>query len=229
MCGRFAVTLPPEAIASLFGTSDIIDFSPNYNIAPTQNVPIIAIGKENIRRTILARWGLLPQFMLREHAGAPLINARAETIDEKPSFKTAFLKRRCIVPASGFYEWHREENKKTPYYISRRDNMPLAFAGLWEMQKREKISDEGLSEEVIISTTIVTTKSHGEFANIHNRSPVILEPEAWSLWLENSTPKPRLESLMFAPDSGVLGWHKVSDKVNKVSNNFQELILPIGA
>lgn len=229
MCGRFAVTLPPEAIASLFGTSDIVDFAPSYNIAPTQNVPIIAIGKEKIRRTILARWGLLPQFQLKEHSGGPLINARAETIDEKPSFKTAFAKRRCIVPASGFYEWYREDNKKTPYYISRRDGAPMAFAGLWEMQKREKISDEGLSEEIIISTTIVTTKSHGEFANIHNRSPVILEQEAWPLWLENSTPKPRLESLMFAPDTGVLKWHQISDNVNKIANNSEELIMPIKA
>lgn len=229
MCGRFAVTLPPEAIASLFGAPDIVDFSPNYNIAPTTNIPIVAIGKTDTRRVIMARWGLMPQFMLKELAGGPLINARSETLDEKQSFKTAFARRRCIIPASGFYEWHREGEKKIPYYISRRDKSPMAFAGLWEMRKSEKISDDGLTEEILISTTIVTTKSHGEFANIHSRSPVVLEPEAWPLWLENSTPKPRLNSLLTAPDSGVLGWHQVSDKVNKVANNSEDLILPVEA
>ena len=229
MCGRFAVTLPPEAIATLFGSSDIIEFSPNYNIAPTTNIPIVAIGKAATRRIIMARWGLMPQFMISEPTGGPLINARAETLDEKPSFKNAFARRRCIIPASGFYEWHREGDKKTPFFISRRDKATMAFAGLWEMRKNEKISDEGLAEEILISATIVTTKSKGEFANIHSRSPVILEPEAWPLWLENSTPKPRLESLMFAPDNGVLDWYAVSDKVNKVSNNFKELLLPIEA
>jgi putative SOS response-associated peptidase YedK len=222
MCGRFAVTLPPEAMASLFESSDRPNFAPNYNVAPTQKVPIVAIGKENTRRIIMARWGLLPNWMEKDPQTGPMFNARSETLDTKNSFKVAFEKRRCIIPADGFYEWQRTGNARTPFFISRRDNMPIAFAGLWEMKK----SENGTGE-ILISTTIITTNSSPEFANLHDRFPVILEKEDWGLWLDAQTSQARLKNLFNAPNNGVMRFHKVSDAVNKVANNDESLLQPL--
>lgn len=218
MCGRFAVTLPPEAMASLFDSLDRPNFAPNYNVAPTQKVPIIAIGKIGNRRIISARWGLFPDWLEQDPPTGPMFNARSETVDVKKSFKPAFTKRRCIIPADGFYEWQRDGKTRTPYYIYRKDKMPMAFAGLWEMKKSAQ------SEEILISATIITTQAAIEFAPIHERFPVILEQDSWSAWLSNETPVPRLKGLLYPPDNGVIAWHKVSDEVNKVANNHAGLM-----
>lgn len=223
MCGRFAVTLPPEAMASLFGSDDRPNFAPNFNVAPTQKVPIVAIGKENARRIIMARWGLLPNWLEKDPPTGPMFNARSETLETKQSFKTAFAKRRCLIPADGFYEWKREGSARTPYFISRTDGAPLAFAGLWEMKKT---ANEGA--EILISTTIITTNSSPEFVGLHDRFPVILEKEDWALWLDGATQTPRLKSLFHAPNNGIMRFHKVSDDVNKVANNNENLTKKIG-
>lgn len=216
MCGRFSLALPVKLISKVFETVDMPNFKPAHNIAPSHNIPIVAIGKDKERHLIMARWGLVPSWMDKDPDRGPLFNARSETLLEKKSFKNAFLRRRCIIPADGFFEWKAERRKLTPYYFYRNDTMPIAFAGLWEMKK---MGDEA-HPEVLISTTIITTNSSNEFSSIHPRFPVILEKEQWKLWLNNETSPNVLENIMFAPTNGIISCHPVGADVNKVANNY---------
>lgn len=178
MCGRFAFYSPAEATAALFGASGPLDVKPRYNIAPTQFIAAVRNDENGGRELTAFRWGLVPSWAKDPSIGNRMINARAETVAEKPSFRNAYRKRRCLVLADGFYEWHTEAGVKIPYFISLAGGEPFAFAGLWE-NWQSKDSDESLQ-----TTTIVTTAANEFLSRLHNRMPVVLEPGNAGRWLD---------------------------------------------
>ena len=177
MCGRFAFYSPTEATAALFGASGSLDMKPRYNIAPTQDIAAIRQNPEQGRELTALRWGLIPFWAKDKSIGNRMINARAETVAEKPAFRAAYRRRRCLVLADGFYEWHKEGEGKTPYFISLASGEPFAFAGLWENWQ----SKEG--DESIQSATLLTAAADDFMATLHHRMPVILVPDTADRWL----------------------------------------------
>lgn len=216
MCGRFAFFSPDEAVREYFSLKELPPIEPRFNIAPTQFVPVVRSDGE-VNTISMLYWGLVP-FWAREKAiGQRMINARGETLAEKPSFRNAFKKRRCIVPASGFYEWKREADIKRPYFVSRKDEKPIAFAGLWERW------DKG--DEPLESFTIVTTAPNNFMQKLHNRMPVILSGEQHKQWLDpGNEDTAALSNLIAACDDGLLTARPVSRKVNNPRNEGAELI-----
>jgi putative SOS response-associated peptidase YedK len=218
MCGRYAVTLPPEAMASLFGSGDLPNLAPRYNVAPTQVVPAVAIGRDGTRKIIQPRWGLRPAWMTSEAKTGPLFNARSETVAAKPTFRAAFARKRCLLPADGFYEWQKHDGIRTPHFIARKDRAPIAFAGLWE---------HAPALEPALSASIVTKPATEAFTYLHDRFPVILPPEAWAAWLDPATPAPVLHRLIAEASDGEMMAFVVSDRVNKVANDTPDLLEPV--
>jgi putative SOS response-associated peptidase YedK len=223
MCGRYAVTLPPEAMRDLFRYLNSIDFPPRYNIAPTQ--PILAVLVEHGRRTAkLLRWGLVP-WWVKDPRGFPLlVNARAEGISTKPAFRDALKNQRCIVPASGYYEWMVGPDKqKIPFYITRRDGQPMAFAGLYATWS-------GPQGEEIDTAAICTTAAGPDTAAIHERQPVILEGQAIEDWLDTGAiHAAKAEQLLLPLPAGHVQAIPVSNRVNSNRNDGPELIVPLTA
>lgn len=220
MCGRYAVTLPPDAMATLFGSADRPNLPPRWNVAPTQSAPMVAIGKAGDRRIISARWGLRPAWMVKDLPTGPLFNARSETIADKPSFSKAFARKRCLIPADGFYEWQRDGKKRIPHFVARPDREPVAFAGIWEAAP----DGEGGTK---ISMSIVTCAAPASFVAIHDRFPVVVQAENWAQWLAHDTPKPYLQTLMVPPPDGFMVPFHVSDHVNKVANDDEICFRPL--
>lgn len=214
MCGRFAFYSPSEATAALFGVDGALAVEPRYNIAPTQFVAAIRNNETQARELVMLRWGLVP-FWARDPAiGNRMINARAETVAEKPSYRQAFKHRRCIVLADGFYEWHREGDIKTPYFISLASGEPFALAGLWESWKDRE------SNESLQTTTLITTAANDFMKPLHHRMPVILQPETADEWLSG-----RNECLQGeAERAPALHAWPVSRRVNNARNQGEDLI-----
>jgi putative SOS response-associated peptidase YedK len=201
-------------MATLFGSADRPNLPPRWNVAPTQLAPMIAIGKAGDRRIINARWGLRPSWMVKDLPTGPLFNARSETIADKPSFSAAFARKRCLIPADGFYEWQREGKVRTPYFVARPDRAPVAFAGIWEA------APDGQGG-TLISMAMITCAAPASFVAIHHRFPVVLEPDVWQAWLAPTTQKDHLHTLLTPPADGFMVPYRVSDHVNKVSNDDQ--------
>lgn len=177
MCGRFTLRTPMNKVAEVFGLDDMPDIEPRYNVAPTQPVVAVRLRPEAEKRELaLLRWGLIPHWADDPSIGNRMINARAETVAGKPAFRQAFKKRRCLVVADGFYEWKKTDGKKQPYYIRLKDDQPFGFAGLWERWSRDG--------EEIQSCTIVTTEPNELMKPIHNRMPVIVQPDDYYRWLD---------------------------------------------
>ena len=218
MCGRFLLYSPVDLLQRAFGFSELPNLQPRYNVAPTQAVPIIRRKEGGGRELTMVRWGLVPFWAKDLKIGSQLINARAETVTSKPAFRAAFAKRRCLVPADGFYEWQKREGSKLkqPMLIRRRDGAPFAFAGLWE-------SWRGPDGEVQ-TCTIVTTEANAVLSPIHNRMPVVLEPGAYDRWLDPE--QPSAELLLPCPDEWLEAF-PVSTQVNNVRNDAAELIEPL--
>lgn len=210
---------PAEALVTAFELEAVPSLEPRYNIAPTQSVAtIVRTSAEEKRELRLLRWGLIPGWAKDPAIGARLINARAETVHEKPSFRTALRRRRCLIVADGFYEWQRQENKKQPYYFRLQDKQLFGFAGLWEHWR----SPAG---EEIDSCTIITTEANELMHPIHNRMPVILDPQDYDLWLDPSVQQPEaLQPLLDPYSSETMTSYPVSTLVNKPTNNSAELI-----
>lgn len=218
MCGRFTLSQPAEAIATAFQLETVPELEPRYNIAPTQSVATILQTAESKRELRLLRWGLIPSWAKDPAMGSRLINARSETVSEKPSFRNALRRRRCLIVADGFYEWQRQEHKKQPYYFRLQNKQPFGFAGLWEHWK----SPDG---EEIDSCTIITTAANELMHSIHDRMPVILEPQDYDLWLDPSVQQPEaLQPLLDPYASEAMTSYPVSTLVNKPTNNSAELI-----
>lgn len=218
MCGRFAFYSPSEATAALFGAAAPTEVKPRYNIAPTQFIAAVRRDEQDAPELAMLRWGLVPFWAKDPSIGNRMINARAETVAEKPSFRNAYKKRRCLVLADGFYEWRKEGDAKTPYFISLSDGSPFAFAGLWE-NWNSKESDEALQ-----TTAIITTAANEFMATLHQRMPVVMRPAQAEGWLAGD-----MESLPEAIDDppAFQAW-PVDRKVNNARNEGAELIDPAG-
>jgi len=229
VCGRYAFYTPTEAVVRLFGVTEnhAPDLTPRYNIAPTQEVPVVRLsadgggGTQPARELALVRWGLVPFWAKDPSIGNRMINARGESVAEKPAFRAAFSRRRCLVPADGFFEWQKTVTGKQPWYIHARDGQPLAFAGLWE------IWDAKGTQAPLASCTIVTTRANDFMKRLHDRMPVILDEEAREAWLDPETPKPLLKGLLEPLDDERLAAYPVSRKVNSPSNESPELLEPV--
>jgi putative SOS response-associated peptidase YedK len=222
MCGRFTLTQSAEALAEVFHVQQRLDLEAQYNIAPTQNVVILLHNTETNKREFHKfRWGLIPSWAKDPTISTKLINARAETIAEKPSFRSAFKQRRCLVVADGFYEWQRHQGKKQPFYFQLRDEQPFGFAGLWEKWTNP-------AGEEISSCTIVTTAANELLQPIHDRMPVILSPQDYDLWLDPQQQKPQaLQHLLSPYPASEMTAYPVSTLVNSPKHKSVECIIPL--
>ena len=214
MCGRFAFYSPAEATAALFGVAATADVQPRYNIAPTQYVAAIREDESQRRELVMLRWGLVPFWAKDPSIGNRMINARAETVAEKPSYRAAFRHRRCLVLADGFYEWQRGDKIKTPYYISLASGEPFALAGLWESWKDRE------SDATLQTTTLITTAANAFMAPLHHRMPVILQADSAEEWLAGST---ELLDHVAERTPPLQAW-PVDRRVNNARNEGEELI-----
>jgi len=214
MCGRFAFYSPSEATAALFGVDGALAVEPQYNIAPTQFVAAIRENENSKRELTMLRWGLVPFWAKDPSIGNRMINARAETVAEKPSYRAAFKHRRCVVLADGFYEWQRDGDVKIPHYISLKSGEPFGLAALWESWT-DKESGESLN-----TTTLITTAANDFMQSLHHRMPVILQPESASEWLSVSSDY--LENAVERTPA-LRAW-PVDRRVNNARNQGEELI-----
>ncbi len=226
MCGRYANFLTEQELIDAFEIAVIADdarLAPRYNIAPTQETAIVVARKEQGRSLELARWGLVPSWAKDPSIGSRMFNARSETIAEKPSFRAAFAKRRCLVPASGYYEWKTDDAGKTPYFIHAEDGSPLAFAGLFEFWRDKALGDEA---PWMASCSIVTTAARGEMTEIHDRQPVMLTHDEVDAWLDAESTPDDLFAAIAAPEPA-LAWHEVGRAVGNVRHQGPELVEPV--
>ncbi|GAA0778232.1 SOS response-associated peptidase [Roseibium denhamense] len=216
MCGRFSLTATPEEVRALFGYIDQPNFPPRYNIAPTQ--PVATVRQEHGRRRFqLIRWGLIPSWVKDPASFTVLINARAETAAQKPSFRAAMRHHRCIFPASGFYEWRRTPDGKQPFWIHPADGGVMAMAGLWDTWSDPDGGD-------MDSGAMLTIESNKMMSEIHHRMPVILKPESFDAWLDTANIDVRQAQQMLLPiEDDYLVATPVSSRVNKVVNDDPEL------
>ena len=222
MCGRFVITSPPEALRQAFGYAEQPNFPPRHNIAPTQPIPVI-MSENGVRHFRLMRWGLLPAWVKDPRTFTLLINARSETVQEKPAFKNAIRRRRCLIPADGYYEWQASGARKRPYFIHRRDGGPIGLAGLAETWI-------GPNGEELDTVAIVTAAASPDLAMLHPRVPVTIMPDDFDRWLDcRSHDAESVMALLTPPREGEFSWHQVSTRVNRVANDDAQLILPITA
>ncbi len=214
-----AITLPHDAMAQLFLSQPANDLPevPNFNVCPTQRIAVCT-SEEGRRLYRPMRWGLIPPWYKAPNDGPLLINARSETVAEKPAFRTAVRERRCLVPASGFYEWDRSDPKKPlPWYVTRSDGMPMVFAALWQ--------DWGHGEERMSTCAVLTCVANTQMSKVHDRLPVILKPEEWALWLgEEGKGAARLMGPV--PD-GALDMVRVGTEINSSRAQGEGLIIPV--
>ncbi len=214
MCGRFALYTDAAALARRFKVDVPPELVPRYNVAPSQHIPIVR-DERGGRKLAMVRWGLIPHWAKDMKIGYRTINARAETVAEKPAFRNAFRRRRCLVPADGFYEWQAVPGSKTkqPWFIALRDRQPMAFAGLWERWQ----SPEG---EAVESCSIIVTNANAIMQPIHERMPVILAPEDWDRWLQpDAGDRQILQNLLRPYDPEAMEVWPISTIVNSPRND----------
>ena len=222
MCGRFVITTAPEALRQVFGYVEQPNFPARYNVAPTQPVPVVIL-ENGARHFRLMRWGLLPSWVKDPREFTLLINARAETVQEKPAFKNAIRRRRCLVPADGYYEWHTSDGRKQPYFIHPRDGGPIGFAGLAETWM-------GPNGEELDTVAIITAAASTGMSVLHHRVPVTIAPDDFAQWLDcRADNASDVMTMLRAPEDGAFEWHAVSTAVNKPANDDAQLILAISA
>jgi putative SOS response-associated peptidase YedK len=230
MCGRYVIISTPEAIRALFGYGEQPNFPPRYNVAPTQPIPIVRLA-DGKRSFALVRWGLLPSWVKDPKTFPLLINARGESVLEKPAFRNAMRRRRCLIPADGFYEWQvlgKTGTPKRPYFVRAKRGAdgaapPLAFAGLYETWT-------GPNGEEIDTAAIITTAANRTLAPIHDRMPVFVPPQAFDLWLDCANVEASVAAALIAPaGEALLEVYEVSTAVNRVANDAAALIAPVTA
>lgn len=220
MCGRYTLTASPEVLRALFAYAERANFPARYNIAPTQPIAVVRLidGK---RQFVLMRWGLLPSWVKDPKTFALLINARGEGAIDKPAFRAAMKRRRCLIPADGFYEWQKAGERKRPFYVYAKSRAPLAFAGLWETWT-------GPNGEELDTAAIVTTRANKTLAPIHERMPVIVPPEAFDLWLNSDEVDAATAAALIAPaPDNLLRACEISTAVNRTANDNAKLIEPL--
>jgi len=220
MCGRYAITSAPEAIRALFAYREQPNFPPRYNVAPTQPVPVVRLA-DGEREFLLMRWGLLPAWVRDPRSVSLLIMARGDTVNEKPAFRAAMRRRRCLLPADGFYEWKQDGERRRPHYIKLKAGGPMALAGLWETWT-------GPNGEEMDTVAVVTTRANRTLAPIHDRMPVIVPPDAFDLWLDCRRVDEQTASALIMPArDDLLEAYEVSLAVNRTANDNPALIEPL--
>jgi putative SOS response-associated peptidase YedK len=222
MCGRYRLSRRKEILAEHFGADfSEMDWEPRFNIAPTQPVPVVRRDQSGALRASLMRWGLIPSWAADPSIGARTINARAETAASKPSFREPLQRKRCLIPADGFYEWRRIAKKKQPFCFEVEDGAIFAFAGLWDRWR-------GLDGQGVESCTILTTTPNELLADVHDRMPVILAPQERDRWLDTSMQDAAAAvALLTAFDSHRMRRYPVSTRVNAVANDDPECSAPV--
>ena len=206
MCGRFNMLATPEQLMRAFDLEQVPGYKISYNISPGQKILGIVQPDRNGLSAVSLDWGLVPSWAKDSKIGHSLINARAETLGEKPSFKAAYHKRRCLIPATGFYEWQKTENGKQAYHVSREDRQLFAFAGLWEHWEH--------GSETLYSCTIITTAANALMQPIHERMPVIIDAEHYRLWLDQRQSQQSLDQLLANPAYEGFALYPISDRIN---------------
>lgn len=226
MCGRFTITTSPEKWVDLLQVPSWPDgFQSRFNIAATQSIVCVRQA-DAARSSVMMRWGLVPSWANDLKIGARMTNARSETAAEKPSFRTAIKKRRCLIPADGFFEWEKVDSRtKQPWLIHYRNHTPFAFAGLWESWSPR--TAEKSSDEPILSCSILTTQSNTEMSEIHDRMPVVIEPQDYSAWLSHQASPGQVRQLMNPVPDGSWDRFPVSRIVGNVKNDVPECIQPL--
>jgi putative SOS response-associated peptidase YedK len=219
MCGRYATFLPPEAVVALFQTKGPIpNWAPTWNMAPTRDAPVVRLHPDTgDRRLDLLRWGLVPHWAKDPKSVRMTINARGETLASTPMFRDAFARRRCLVPADVFYEWQAIDGAKHPWAIVRADGQTMVFAGLWEGWR-------GADGTVIRSFTIVTTGANDTLRPLHDRMPLVLEPDDWPLWLGEQEDD---RAALLRPSQAAFRTWRVGTAVNNVRNDSATLLEPV--
>ena len=216
MCGRFTLHMPWSELVKLYRVHDRPNLTPRYNIAPTQDILAVRLDEDGAQELANLRWGLIPRWSKDENPGYSTINARAETVASKPAFRDAFRKRRCLIPADGYYEWKKlEDGAKQPYRITLDPEQPFSFAGLWERWEK--------GDKAIESCTIIVTDANGLTRYIHDRMPVILDPADYDRWLDGTAG----DELLKPFPSERMDCYRVSRAVGNVRNTGAELIEPI--
>jgi len=235
VCGRYVSATPPDQLARYFGAESVVEarkspdseeFVGNFNVAPTEGV-FTVYETQGERWLDTFHWGLVPFWAKDPKIGSRMINARAETIAEKNSFKRPFAKKRCIIPADGFYEWKRVEGqkRKQPMYLTTIDESPFAFAGLWEVWKDSNTLDQDGEPLELYSCTIITGEPNEKVADVHDRMPVMLPPDAWDTWLDRDNHDVEaLQELLVPAPAELIQLRMVSTDVNNVRNNNPSLI-----
>jgi putative SOS response-associated peptidase YedK len=220
MCGRYLITSSPEAFRRLFGYRQEPDFPPRYNVAPTQPVPIVRMV-DGTRQFALVRWGLIPPWVKDPRNFSLLVNARSESVNDKPAFRNAMRRRRCLFPADGFYEWKDEGGgRKRPFCVRPKDRGPVAFAGLWE-------SWMGPNGEEVETAAIITTNANRDIAKLHSRMPVVIPAHTFDLWLDCPTCDAITATAMLEPaPEGLFEAYEISPAVNRTANDGPQLIEP---
>ena len=228
MCGRYTLTTPLEALRHLFDFAESPNLEPRYNIAPTQSVPVVRAGAG--RRSLgMMRWGLVPGWAKDISIASRMINARGETVADKPAFREAFRSRRCLVPADGYYEWRKEDGRRQPYRVTRRDGVPMAFAGLWERWKARGDSggENPVSAGDLVETfSIVTTAASESVGTLHDRMPVVIEPDDFETWLTTSGEELEPLRTLLRPAAISFAITRVSMHVNAVRHDDPQCIAP---
>lgn len=220
MCGRFALAATGEEVAAHYHLSELPFIAARYNVAPTQPVAAVRLNEQGQREFTFFQWGLIPSWAKDPSIGSKLINARSETAAGKPSFRAAFKRRRCLLPATGFYEWRKLNGGKQPMYIHEAGGGLMSLAGLWEIWHAP---DGGELE----TCTILTTSANALMAPIHDRMPVIIDPADYEMWLAPDTPSDQLQHLLRPYGDGGLAVYPVSPAVNRPQNEGETLIAPV--
>ncbi|MSX32297.1 MAG: hypothetical protein F2782_02220 [Actinobacteria bacterium] len=231
VCGRFVQASSPALLLAQFGAIEVVTdlADPDYNVTPRREVTVILNTPAGERVIDRLRWGLVPRWAKDKAIGDRLINARSETVKEKPSFKSAYASRRCIIPVDGFYEWRAIDGQrsKQPVFIHANTGQPIAVAGIWESWRDP--TDNSEASAPLRTCAILTTEANSTIEPIHNRMPVILDEEVWDAWLDASTAMDQLDALLAPAPDDVVAWHEVSTAVNNTRNNDSSLMLPLEA
>jgi len=216
MCGRYSLTKPIKTIKEHFQAMTVfLDHSPRYNIAPSQTAPVVIQGDQDLELHGM-RWGLIPSWAKEAKIGHRMINARSETVDQKPSFRSSFKQRRCLIPTDGFFEWRVHENDKRPQYIHLNSDGLFAFAGLW--------SEWNEGEKILQTFTILTTQANRQLKPIHERMPVILSEDTYLSWLDRQSSPDLLKTLLLPYPEGLLTHHEISKKINSPKNDTPDCL-----
>lgn len=222
MCGRFTQQLSWSELHELYSVFTVPqdpELPARFNGAPTQEFAVCRIDEEGSREISILRWGLVPFWAKDTSISSRLINARAESVHSKPSFRNAFRKRRCLVPANGWFEWSTVPGGKQPYFISSEKSRPMSVAALWESWEREE-------EPPLETFTLITTQASPDLSKVHHRQPAIIDSDNWNLWLDPNTSSAQLLDLVRTPNLGPYQYFAVSKRVNNVRNNSVDILEP---